>query len=241
MKFMSLKSRCLWFVAFALSSLLFVAGCASRHSRNSDGASNGLAERVTFYAVPLRCPAAPEIGCGSKAKPLLRELERASAIDEAWLNRAGTQIAIVWAEGGSSKARRNAVEGILKKQKLAATELSNDARPRARSEFQSGGGWHRADAVDRLSEEEAGIIAARLVRRVQAKAPLSETNAETLRKAATDTLKKRFLGSPEEPSRTPEQEQEAFLKAAANYLNATELTALREAIASGLRPLPGEQ
>ena len=53
-------------------------------------------EIITFYDVPLVCGAAPAIGCGSRAKPLLIDLERQSAIKEAWLNRAGTIVAIVW-------------------------------------------------------------------------------------------------------------------------------------------------
>jgi hypothetical protein len=32
-------------------------------------------KRVSFYQVPLVCPAAPHIGCGSASKPLLLELE----------------------------------------------------------------------------------------------------------------------------------------------------------------------
>src|SRR5258708_36306156 len=53
-------------------------------------------EIITFYDVPLVCGAAPAIGCGSRAKPLLMELEQPTAIKEAWLNRAGTIVAIVW-------------------------------------------------------------------------------------------------------------------------------------------------
>jgi hypothetical protein len=94
--------------------------------------------------------------------------------------------------------------------------------------------------VDQLSEEEASIIAARLLRRVQVKTPLAEPKAATLKSSLADTLKERFLRSPEQPSRTPEQERDDFLKKAASYLNETELVALRDAFASGLRPLPGE-
>ena len=53
-------------------------------------------EIITFYDVPLVCGAAPAIGCGSRAKPLLIDLEQQTAIEEAWLNRAGTIVAIVW-------------------------------------------------------------------------------------------------------------------------------------------------
>jgi hypothetical protein len=33
-------------------------------------------ETITFYDVPLVCGAAPSIGCGSRAKPLLTDLEQ---------------------------------------------------------------------------------------------------------------------------------------------------------------------
>jgi hypothetical protein len=51
---------------------------------------------ITFYDAALVCGAAPAIGCGSRAKPLLIDLERQTAIEEAWLNQAGTIVAIVW-------------------------------------------------------------------------------------------------------------------------------------------------
>jgi len=60
----------------------------------SKSASN---EVIIFYDVHLACDAAPAIGCGSRAKPLLMDLERQAAIEEAWLNRAGTILAIIWA------------------------------------------------------------------------------------------------------------------------------------------------
>src|SRR5260370_17140415 len=53
-------------------------------------------ETITFYDVPLVCGAAPEIGCGSRAKPLLIDLEQQIGIKEAWLNRTGTIVAIAW-------------------------------------------------------------------------------------------------------------------------------------------------
>lgn len=125
--------------------------------------------------------------------------------------------------------------------KLSATELTRSERARALKEFRLGTTWHRADAMDQLSEEEAGIIAVRLVGRVQAKTPLSATRAATLTSSIANTLKERFTGSPERASRSQEQERDDFLKKAASYLNEAELASLSDAFASGLRPLPGEQ
>jgi hypothetical protein len=39
-------------------------------------------ETITFYDLPLVCGAAPEIGCGSRAKLLLIDLEQQSGIKE---------------------------------------------------------------------------------------------------------------------------------------------------------------
>jgi copper chaperone CopZ len=53
------------------------------------------ADRVSLFKVSLQCPAAPQIGCGSAAKPILLNLERQPAMGEAWLNRAGTMIPVI--------------------------------------------------------------------------------------------------------------------------------------------------
>jgi hypothetical protein len=69
-------------------------------------------EIITFYDVPLVCGAAPAIGCGSRAKPLLMDLEQRTAIKEAWLNRAGTIVAIVWS--GPARTEEVAKPGLRK-------------------------------------------------------------------------------------------------------------------------------
>ncbi|WP_431217551.1 mercuric transport protein MerTP [Puia sp. P3] len=52
---------------------------------------------VSFYEAPLVCHAAPSIGCGSKAKFMLIDLEKHSnAVEGAWLNKKGTIVAIRW-------------------------------------------------------------------------------------------------------------------------------------------------
>ncbi len=149
-------------------------------------------DRVSIFEAPLQCPAAPQIGCGSRAKPLLLELERDSNVSEAWLNRAGTKIAVVWKPESKAKARRG-VATKLKEQE--ATEIKGKPRDEAITEFLSGNGWYRGAEADRLSEEEAGIIAARLVQRVEAKTTLPKEKAEALQRALADALKKRFIAS----------------------------------------------
>ncbi len=60
---------------------------------------------MSIFQVSLQCPAAPQIGCGSSAKPILLQLEHDSAVREAWLNRTGTLIAVVWKSEPTSEAR----------------------------------------------------------------------------------------------------------------------------------------
>src|SRR6266481_10218434 len=63
---------------------------------------------VSVYQVPWRCPAAQQIGCGSHAKPVLLELEQNPGVSEAWLNRQGTAVAVVWNPDAKRNARRDA-------------------------------------------------------------------------------------------------------------------------------------
>jgi mercuric ion transport protein len=56
---------------------------------------NSNSSNVSFYGAPLVCHAAPSIGCGSKAKFMLVDLEKnTDAIEGAWLNRTGTVVAV---------------------------------------------------------------------------------------------------------------------------------------------------
>src|SRR6202007_1479767 len=93
-------------------------------------------ETVTFYDVPLVCNAAPEIGCGSRAKPLLLDLEHQSAIKEAWLNRSGTILAIVWRGAERSEA---VVKPVFDKHQIDYTERINDEQ--TRESFRTEGAW----------------------------------------------------------------------------------------------------
>ena len=94
-------------------------------------------------------------------------------------------IAVVWKPEWKPATRRS-VQTMLKNQK--ALEVKGRERKKALTEFLSGQGWYHGEAVDRLSEEEAGIIAARLVRRVEAKSTLTKEKAEALQRALADAL-----------------------------------------------------
>lgn len=199
-------------------------------------------DRISLFNVPLQCPAAPEIGCGSKAKPILAALERNSTITEAWLNKTGTVLAVVGAENSTPESRVKAVQSVLDKRDVTATGLKGAARDTALKDFESRSGWYRGGEVDQLSKQEAGIIAARLVRRLQTRVSLSDEKARALEAAFTDVFKRRFTGNSDKSKQTSlDQRNDELLKVAREHLDEKSIEALKEAVASGLRPLPNEK
>jgi hypothetical protein len=193
---------------------------------------------MSIFKVPLQCPAAPQIGCGSASKPILLELERDPAVAEAWLNRAGTLIAVVWKSPQPNAQMAQDVTSRLRSagccaRDAAINEVQSEARDKALKEFQSGHGWYRGAAVDRLSEEEAGIIAARLVHRIEAKTTLAKNKAERLRVVLEEALRKCLT----------EGEGEGRLQVrqvVGDLLDEKQLGILEGAIKKGVRPLPNE-
>src|SRR5260221_12712887 len=107
-------------------------------------------ELITFYDVPLVCGAAPAIGCGSRAKPLLMDLEQRTAIKEAWLNRAGTIVATVW----SGPARTEEVaKPVFERHEMPYTERGDDKQ--VTESFRSEGGRLCRAEEDWLNLEKA--------------------------------------------------------------------------------------
>jgi len=188
---------------------------------------------VNFFKVSLQCLAAPQIGCGSVSKPILLQLEKEQGVLEAWLNRAGTTIAVVWKAGADAGMRRSVTAEL---EEDHATEIQGPSRDETLKDFLSGKGWYRGTDVDRLSEEEAGIIAARLVRRVQAKTELPKDKAEGLQVALTDALRKKLTGD----RCGPNQKQSSLEEAASKYLDQEQTKVLKEVIEKGVRALPNE-
>ena len=192
------------------------------------------ADRISVFKVPLVCPAAPQIGCGSASKPILLDLEKQSGVIEAWLNRAGTRIAIVWKADSDAETRRKVAAGLREGR---ATELDGKSRDETVNDFLSGKGWYRGAEVDRLSEEEAGVIAARWVRRVRAKTTLSKDKAEGLQAALADALRKELTGK----DGGPNDKKLSIEDVGGSYLDPGQMKILKDAINKGVRPLPGDE
>jgi len=223
-----------------LLSVIFGGLVAAALSRAKDTAAVPSPDRVSFFKVPWKCPAAPEIGCGSLTKPILLKLERAPGISEAWLNRSGTVLAVVSAESSESASPADAIRALLEKKGAKATVLEGAAREQELKSFGMRDGWYRGAEVDKLSIEESGIIAARLVRRTEARVAVPADKAEALKTGFADALQKQFTrGAPKSERETLRNEE--LLKVARAHLDAAGVAAFQQAIAKGYRPEPNEK
>ena len=154
------------------------------------GTKNG---NINFYKVPLVCNAAPTIGCGSRAKPVLLNLQKIPEINEVKLNRSGTTIAVAWEDGTNSTLGQPIVDDIFKKHQLATQLLLGDDYLTALSSFDQKEIWLKGSEVDQLSREEASFIADQIVEAVKKKTNLTPENEKRLHKKATDTFFELFL------------------------------------------------
>jgi len=197
------------------------------------------ADQVSLFRVPLRCGMAPEIGCGSLARPLLVTLERTPGITEAWLNQAGTMLAVVGNKNFTDERRVQAVKAALEAEDMLSEELRGQARDAALEDFLVGADWLRGTDVDQLSSREAGIIGLRLVKRLQTKATVSENVAHALAAAITAFFKQRFLRDRIQPEQVNYSSQE-LLRIATAYLDDQAIGAFANTLEEGFRPGPGE-
>ena len=194
--------------------------------------------RVSLYAVPLVCPVAPQIGCGSHAKPVLLLLEGQPAVAQAWLNHHGTEIAVVWKPAAKPEERAAAVNAVRSQDSLDMRELQGPERKRALRDFLSGGDWLRGREVDRLSAVEAGVMAARLVRRIRARVSLPEAQAQALQGELNGLFKRRLIG----PAKANEPPVQAEVFAVLQrHLGAKAIAVLKQTLPRNLRPTPGER
>ena len=125
-----------------------------------------------------------------------------------------------------------------------ATEMQGPSRDEDLKSLLSGKGWYRGTDVDRLSEEEAGIIAARLIRRVEAKTLLPIEKAQEFQHDLAESWSKCVTSGKHVASNASEQPTCRFEDIgediARKYLNQEQLKFWKEAVERGVRPLPNE-
>jgi hypothetical protein len=205
--------------------LIGLAGTILAFTSKADGGKSVTdTNRISIYEVAFQCPAAPTMGCGSHAKPVLLQLEHQESVSEAWLNHAGTRLAVVWKGGTNQKDRAQTAESILKNE--GASELKDQDREKTLTDFLSIKGWYRGTNVDQLSGEEARIIAGRLLRKVRTLITLTDEKARALQDGFTDAIRLRLTG--ELPDRS--SAEEAVLKVCRQQLTANDIAILRNAL-----------
>jgi hypothetical protein len=196
--------------------------------------------QVSLFRVSLPCGFAPKIGCGSLARPVLLALERTLGIVEAWLNQAGTLLAVVGSKTFTAERCARVVKATLQAEDIATEELRGQARAGALEDFLAAGtDWLRGTNVDQLSSREAAIIAARLVKRLQRKTAVSEQAARSLAAAIAAFFKRRFLRDRIEPEQVDHSGEE-LIKIATAYLDERSMGAFANALEEGYRRGPGE-
>jgi copper chaperone CopZ len=193
-------------------------------------------ERVGFFEVPLECGAAEGLGCGSAAKPILTELTGKPEIADARINYAGTVLAVVWKEPAARKD--GDVEALFDRNRSSAAVLRGDAREKSLKAYRSDR-WYAAADVDRLSEQEARVIASRLVNRAKPQLAASPERLAALTEDLTAVFARGLKGNDEGCDSRDEIEEE-LVKAASKHLNAEQLAELRKAGEKGIQALPGE-
>ena len=190
-------------------------------------------ERLDFFEVSLVCPAAPKIGCGGRARPALLALLGDRRVTGAWLNEPGTRIAVAWRDPRETMST-DELDDLLIPNGLTTQTVQVDARRELLS-TRSNTRWYDSQSVQVLSDHEARIIAARLVKRLAARTALTARQQEQLPEPIAEVFRNRFR-----------RKDDADLKdqlhaAVGRYLDASSLTAFDEVFALGYRPLPGEE
>lgn len=115
---------------------------------------------VSFYEAPLVCHAAPSIGCGSKAKFMLVDLENYNdAVEGAWLNKTGTVVAVKWNTKTGENKKAEIIKTVSTNHNIELTTLAETEATSYTKSFPISSEWFKGKEVDKLSKEEAGIIA----------------------------------------------------------------------------------
>jgi hypothetical protein len=145
---------------------------------------------ISFYQTNLVCGAASDIGCGTRAKPILLSFMKHDAVLEASLTHAGTVVAVVWNE--DIKNKHEIANSIFNEKNLSYIELTGDSRKDQLADYKSGK-WYKGQEVDKLSIIEAGRIASPLTTWINRESGISEEDKQQLRLAFEDYIKESFL------------------------------------------------
>ncbi len=167
---------------------------SSAKSHLPDRPAGPVTQRVSFLNVPLVCNAAPLIGCGSRAKFILLDMMKDPLVKEAWLNRRGTAMAVVWNEDPSAGSRQAVLQSVLSRHDLPVEPAGESDIAALVDDFKNKEGWYKGSDVDALSVQEAGVIADRLLTVVSNHAKFRRyEDRQAFREEVKLTVQNRFL------------------------------------------------
>jgi hypothetical protein len=181
-----MKRRILFSTLSVIVIAIVLAGANSCTSPKNSGK-----ELVLLYDVPLACGAAPDIGCGSRAKPVFVEAEQHPDIKEIWLNRSGTVIAVVGNPStGEWKQLDEDIAPIFRKYDVRAAYVDDrNHQDDLMRDFRAAGRWYKGVDVDNLSIEEAGRMAEKAVEFARSDGLIDEVEAVAIRSEVENFLK----------------------------------------------------
>ena len=125
---------------------------------------------VSFYEASLVFHAAPSIGCGSKAMFMLVDLEKYNdAVEGAWLNKTGTVVAVKWNTKTGENKKAEIIKTVSTNHNIELATLAETEAASYTKSFPNSNEWFKSKEVDKLSKEEAGIIAQNTIASYKAK------------------------------------------------------------------------
>lgn len=147
-------------------------------------------KEITFYKVNLICGAAPDIGCGTRSKPMLAAFMAHDEVESAWLNHAGTVVAVRWTREVADKEK--IANSVFEMYGKPFTVVEGEAKAALLQDFHDGK-WYKGDDVDQLSLIEAERIADQLLARLQPEKALTPTERTELHAAFEAYIANEFL------------------------------------------------
>ncbi len=150
-------------------------------------------EKVTFYDVDMVCSAAHHIGCGSMAKPLFKAMEETDEIEEAWMDRKGVVVGLVWKDGTAASRQEELTQSLFEKHHITGERVASAGRDTLEKQFRAAGLWYRGAEVDELSKEEAGVIADRIIDMLKEGGPVADSIAKPMREEIRQLFEDKFL------------------------------------------------
>ena len=174
-----------------MQQMLFFIACLMTYAPTINGQTQSTDKLMSFYQANLVCGAASDIGCGTRAKPILHAFMNSESVKEAWLNHSGTIVAVIWNDNNANNQEEiaNVAFGEIG---LTYEQLQGDAYAEHYQDFTSGT-WYLGNDVDQLSMIEAKRIASSMTDWMNEEEGISSDEKIKLQDAFEQYIKQSFL------------------------------------------------